>query len=54
MNLCERLKEGYRANIERDLEIAAEWFPLDEEAWSTFEKTAEKPTKKLTPRTRRS
>jgi hypothetical protein len=29
----EQLKAGYRANAERDLAMAAEWFPLEEEAW---------------------
>jgi CopG family transcriptional regulator/antitoxin EndoAI len=32
-NLAERLKQGYLANAQRDLEITKEWFPLDEEAW---------------------
>lgn len=32
-NLRERLKRGYLANAERDLQIAQEWFPLEEEAW---------------------
>jgi CopG family transcriptional regulator/antitoxin EndoAI len=32
-SLREQLKSGYRANAERDLAIAAEWFPLEEEAW---------------------
>ena len=27
--LREQLKAGYRANAERDLAIAAEWFPLE-------------------------
>ena len=36
-NLRDRLKAGYRANAERDLAMAAEWFPLEEEAWQTFE-----------------
>ena len=44
--LREQLKAGYRANAERDIAIAAEWFPLEEEAWQTFEKTASKPAKK--------
>jgi hypothetical protein len=35
--LREQLKAGYRANAERDLAIAAEWFPLEEEAWRTSE-----------------
>jgi CopG family transcriptional regulator/antitoxin EndoAI len=45
-NLRERLKEGYRVNAERDLDIAAEWFPLEEEAWKAFENSSE--SKKLT------
>ena len=36
-SLREELKAGYRANAERDLAMAAEWFPLEEEAWRTFE-----------------
>ena len=36
-SLQEQLKAGYRANAERDLAMAAEWFPLEEEAWQTFE-----------------
>ncbi len=32
-NLTESLKRGYLANAARDLEIAQEWFPLEEEAW---------------------
>jgi len=36
-NLREQLKAGYRANAERDLAMAAEWFPLEEAAWQTFE-----------------
>jgi len=32
-NLKEQLKAGYRANAARNLDIAAEWFPLEEEAW---------------------
>jgi CopG family transcriptional regulator / antitoxin EndoAI len=32
-SLKEQLKAGYQANAERNLEIAAEWFPLEEEAW---------------------
>ena len=31
-NLAERLKQGAVAGAQRDLEIAQEWFPLDEEA----------------------
>jgi CopG family transcriptional regulator/antitoxin EndoAI len=36
-SLREQLKAGYRTNAERDLAIAAEWFPLEEEAWAAFE-----------------
>lgn len=45
-SLREQLKAGYRANAERDRQMAAEWFPLEEEAWETFEKTTTKPLKK--------
>lgn len=31
--LREQLKAGYLANAEENLKIAAEWFPLEEEAW---------------------
>jgi metal-responsive CopG/Arc/MetJ family transcriptional regulator len=31
-SLREQLKGGYRANADQDLAIAAEWFPLEEEA----------------------
>jgi CopG family transcriptional regulator/antitoxin EndoAI len=36
-NIRKLLKAGCQANAERDLEIAAEWFPLDEEAWQTLD-----------------
>jgi CopG family transcriptional regulator / antitoxin EndoAI len=39
-NLRERLKAEALANAERDLAIAAEWFPLEEEAAGTFETSA--------------
>ena len=32
-NLRERLKQEALANADRDLEMAAEWFPVEEEAW---------------------
>jgi len=32
-NLRERLKAGYQANAQENLQIALEWFPLEEEAW---------------------
>jgi CopG family transcriptional regulator / antitoxin EndoAI len=46
-NLREQLKAGYRANAERDLAMAAEWFPLEEEAWKKFEvsRKSKKPLK---------
>ena len=31
--LCEQLKAGYLAHADENLKIAAEWFPLEEEAW---------------------
>ena len=34
-NLRERLKQEAIVNSERDLQMAAEWFPLEEEAWKT-------------------
>jgi CopG family transcriptional regulator / antitoxin EndoAI len=36
-SLREQLKAGYQANAERDLAMAAEWFPLEEEAWRSSE-----------------
>jgi len=36
-SLREQLKAGYKANAERDLAMAAEWFPLEEEAWRKSE-----------------
>jgi len=32
-NLATQLKRGALANAQRDLEIAREWFSVDEEAW---------------------
>ena len=32
-NLRERLKQGALANANLDLEIAEEWFPVEQEAW---------------------
>ena len=34
-SLREQLQAGYRANATETLRIAAEWFPLEEEAWRT-------------------
>ena len=36
-SLRERLKHEALANAGRDLAIAADWFPLDEEAWQNAE-----------------
>src|SRR5260370_23192819 len=36
-NLKERLKQGALANADENLEIAAEWFPLEQEAWDRLE-----------------
>ena len=32
-SLAERVKQGALDGARRDLEIAQEWFPLDEESW---------------------
>ena len=46
-SLREQLKAGYRTNAARDLAMAVEWFPLEEEAWRTVEdsRKAKKPAK---------
>jgi CopG family transcriptional regulator/antitoxin EndoAI len=43
-NLAERLKAGALANAKRDLEIAQEWFSLDQEAWQRT-KPAKRPAR---------
>jgi CopG family transcriptional regulator/antitoxin EndoAI len=53
-SLREQLKAGYQANAERDLATAAEWFPLEEEAWETFGKAARKPARKMVQRSKRA
>lgn len=47
--LREELKAGYVANAQRDVEIAAEWFPLEEEAQEKFE-ASRQPKKLVQPR----
>jgi len=42
-NLRERLKQEAQANAARDLQMAAEWFPLEEEAWQTAQSQKRKP-----------
>jgi CopG family transcriptional regulator / antitoxin EndoAI len=32
-SLRQQLKAGYLANADENLRVAAEWFPLEEEAW---------------------
>lgn len=34
-NLAARLKQGAMVNAQRDLDIAQQWFSVDEEAWPT-------------------
>src|ERR1017187_5065511 len=46
-NLRQRLKQEALANAERDLQMAAEWFPLEEEAWQGAQRQKRK--KKLFP-----
>jgi CopG family transcriptional regulator/antitoxin EndoAI len=41
-NRRKQLIAGYRANAARDLEIAAEWFPLEEEAYLKGEEERER------------
>jgi metal-responsive CopG/Arc/MetJ family transcriptional regulator len=36
-SLREHLAAGYKANAEDSLRMAAEWFPLEEEAWHKAE-----------------
>ena len=43
-SLRKQLEAGYRANAAADLEMAAEWFPLEAEAWATAERLS-KPKK---------
>lgn len=43
-NLRERLKQGALANARLDLEIAEEWFPVEQELWQRLERE-ERPQK---------
>jgi len=36
-SLREQLKAGYLANADENLKIAAEWFPLEEQAWQNYQ-----------------
>jgi CopG family transcriptional regulator / antitoxin EndoAI len=49
-NLRLRLKEEALANADRDLEMAAEWFPLEEEVSQRMDRPSEKAPKKVTQR----
>ena len=37
-NLRERLKQGAEVNAKLDLEIAKEWFPVEQEAWQKLDR----------------
>jgi len=37
-NLRERLKQGALANARLNLEIAEEWFPVEQEAWQRLDR----------------
>jgi len=41
-SLRQRLQAGYQASAEESLRIAAEWFPLEEEAWQRSRATSTK------------
>ncbi len=41
-NLREQLKAGYLANAAENLKIAAEWFPLEEQAWQKATRAGKK------------
>ena len=41
-NLAEQLKKGAIANAQRDMDIAQEWFSVDEEAWQHAKPTTKR------------
>jgi CopG family transcriptional regulator/antitoxin EndoAI len=47
-NLREQLKAGALANAKLNLELAEEWFPVEQEAWQKLERE-EQATAKATP-----
>jgi hypothetical protein len=49
-NLRERLKAEGVANADRDLAIATEWFPLEEEVATLAQKDDNQPDRPLPPR----
>ena len=54
-NLREGLKRGALANAKLDLEIAEEWFPVEQESWQRLEKEeqARKPSRSVETSTSR-
>ncbi len=44
-NVAEQLREGAMSNARRDLDLAQEWFPLEEQAWQR-KRTPAAPRKK--------
>ena len=45
-SLREQLKAGYLANADENLRIAAEWFPVEEQAWQKHRTGREAKSKK--------
>lgn len=45
-SLRQQLEAGYRANAQDDLALAAEWFPLEEEAWEIWAASTAHPVRK--------
>jgi len=41
-NLRDQLKAGYLANATESLKIAAEWFPVEEQAWQKATRAGKK------------
>ena len=45
-SLREQLKAGYLANADENLKIAADWFPLEEQAWQKSRAVGKPKTKR--------
>lgn len=45
-SLREQLKAGYLANADESLKIAADWFPLEEQAWQKSRAVGKPKTKR--------
>jgi CopG family transcriptional regulator/antitoxin EndoAI len=41
-SLIQQLQAGYRTNADESLEMALEWFPLEEEAWQRSRVTSKR------------